>query len=334
MFSGHMTDENQPTHTVGPSYANQPNWREIQDFLPQAYRLDSTSEPTEEWWSPSPWGHRIHLDTYRDPNAPVKVILFHGVGTNGRQMSTILGHPLAQRGYETIAIDMPTFGVTEVADGATVTYDDWVAIGSALVDAERARDDRPIILYGLSAGGMETYHVASINRGVAGIVGMTFLDQRNRRVRVATAADPVFTGFLGAGTLRAAATTPLRRMRLPMRLVSKMRALVNDPAAKKACYRDKTSAGNSATIAFLDSYLGYRPAVEPADFDTCPVLLTQPAADRWTPVELSEPVISAIRRVPVTVTRLENAGHYPVEQPGLDQLVDAVDAFARRCTAQ
>ncbi|WP_278259375.1 hypothetical protein [Nocardioides convexus] len=72
----------------------------------------------------------MHLDTYRNPDAPVKVILLHGVGTNGRQMSLVLGRPLAERGYETIAIDMPTYGVTEVADGALVTYDDWVRLGS------------------------------------------------------------------------------------------------------------------------------------------------------------------------------------------------------------
>lgn len=39
---------------------------------------------------------------------------------------------------------------------------------------------RPIVLYGLSAGGMLAYHVAArVKPGVVkGIVGMTFLDQR------------------------------------------------------------------------------------------------------------------------------------------------------------
>lgn len=308
------------------SYAEQPNWRAIQEFLPASYRLTPATEPTEEWWPHL--GHRIHLDTYRRPDAPVKVILFHGVGTNGRQMSTILGHPLAERGFETIAIDMPTYGVTEVAPGALVTYDDWVRIGSDLVEAERAKDDRPIVLYGLSAGGMETYHVAALNKHVAGIVGMTFLDQRDRRVRVETAFDPA-SGAVGAQVMKALARTPLRETRLPMRYVSKMRALVNDPDAQRACYADPTSAGNSATVAFLDSYLNYQPAIEPADFDVCPVLLTQPAADRWTPLRLSEPFLLQITQVPVTRVMLENAGHYPVEQPGLDQMVEAV---ARFCT--
>lgn len=307
------------------NYAEQSAWRTIQESLPRSYRLTPDTEPDEEWWAHR--GHRIHLDTYRDPEARVKVILLHGVGTNGRQMSTILGHPLAERGFETIAIDMPTYGVTEVAPGALVTYDDWVRIGSELVDAELAKDDRPVVLYGLSAGGMETYHIASINPRVSGIVGMTFLDQQSAKVRRATAFDPV-TGAVGASVMKALARTPLRGTRVPMKLVSKMRTLVNDRTAKRACYADRTSAGNLVSLAFLDSYLNYRPAVRPEEFDTCPVLLTQPAADRWTPLALSTPFLDRITRVPVETVILENAGHYPLEQPGLDMMVETIAAFA------
>lgn len=314
------------------TYAEQAEWRRIQEFLPAEYQLTPGREPAEEWWDlPTQLGgHRIHLDTYRNPDAPVKVILFHGVGTNGRQMSLILGRPLADRGYETVAIDMPTYGVTQVAEGALVTYDDWVRIGSDLVEKER--DGRPIVLYGLSAGGMETFHVAALNAqhgaGVDGIVGMTFLDTSSRKVAMTAGFDPV-SGLLGGFVLGLLARTPLRRFRIPMWLAVKMRTLVNNKAAKDACYADRTSAGNSATIAFLASFLNYRPAMTPEEFAVCPVLLTQPAADRWTPLSLSEPFLRRITKVPVTTVMLENAGHYPLEQPGLDQMVDAIDAFSR-----
>ncbi|MBF3542860.1 hypothetical protein ISG10_34960, partial [Burkholderia pseudomallei] len=49
--------------------------------------------------------------------------------------------------------------MTEVAPGALVTCGDWARAGSALVDAQRAKDDRPSALDGLSAGGMLTDHV-------------------------------------------------------------------------------------------------------------------------------------------------------------------------------
>lgn len=306
------------------TYATQPEWRTIQRFLPEAYRLTDETTPAEEWWKHR--GHLIHLDAYRDAQAPVKVVLLHGVGTNGRQMSLVLGHPLAERGYETVAVDMPTYGVTRVAPDALVTYDEWVQIGSDLVDRELARDDRPIVLCGLSAGGMEAYHVAALNKRVSGIVGTTFLDQHSRDVRVATAFDPL-SGLVGGGLMKALARTPLARRRVPMRAVSKMRTLVNDPEAKKVCYADPTSAGSLVSIAFLDSYLNYEPATEPDDFDVCPVLLTQPGADRWTPLSLSRPFLDRLAKVTVTTVVLENAGHYPLEQPGLDQMVDAVDRF-------
>ena len=118
-----------------------------------------------------------------------------------------------------------------------------------------------------------------------------------------------------------------------MRLVSKMSALVNDPEALKVCLADKTSAGNSASVAFLDSYLNYVPAMAPEDFDVCPILLTQPAADRWTPLHLAESFLKRITKVPVETVLLQNAGHYPLEQPGLDQMVASIAAFCERVGA-
>jgi alpha-beta hydrolase superfamily lysophospholipase len=316
-------------NTVPHTYADQPIWRDMQRFLPPEFQWKPGQQPQEEWWD---WhDHRIHLDTYRNPNAKVKVILFHGVGTNGRQMSMILGEPLARRGYETIAIDMPEYGMTEVGKGALVRYDDWVRVGSDLIDAELARDDRPIVLYGLSAGGMLTYHVAAMNRRVKGIVGMTFLDQRVQQVRDETALNLVMSRI---GVLMAAfvARTPMKTLRMPMRAASKMHTLVNNKAALKVWLSDRRSAGNAMTMAFLASYAAYQPVLEPEAFDVCPILLTQPAEDRWTPLHLSELFLGRIKQVPVKTVMLEGAGHYPLEQPGLSQMVDAIDSFYRTVT--
>lgn len=309
--------------TGTPSYESQPDWREIQNHLPARYRIGEDA-PAEEIWE---WnGHRIHLDRYRRPGSPVRVILFHGVGTNGRQMTTILGRPLAQSGIETVAIDMPTYGVTQVAPGTVVTYEDWVQAGAAFVAAELERDPRPIFLYGLSAGGMLTYHVASRERRVAGIIGMTFLDLRVKKVAVGASYNRLFghmvpvTNFLGK-------LPGIRRIKAPMRLIGKMHALVNDKAAMKTCLRDRTSAGNFASLAFVQSFMQAGYDIEPEDFDICPILLTQPAADRWSPLDFSTPFLDRIRKVPVRTVMLENAGHYPLEEPGLTQMHDAVMEF-------
>ena len=245
-------------------------------------------------------------------------------------MSTILGAPLFRRGFETISIDMPEYGMTRVAPGELVTYNDWVQAGSDLIDAELERDERPIVLYGLSAGGMLAYHIAAFNKKVKGIVGMTYLDQREQQVRDETALNFLMSR-IGVPLTHLAAKTPLAALRMPMSLASKMTALVNNKAALKACLRDKTSAGKWVTMKFLSSLTSYKPLVEPEAFDICPVLLTQPEKDSWTPLYLSEIFLKRVSRVPTKVVMLENAGHYPLEQPGLTQMCDAVVDFIHFC---
>ena len=307
-------------------YRDQRAWRDLQNFLPERLRLTNDTAPAEEFWE---WrGHRVHLDRYINPDAPAKVVLHHGVGTNGRQMSLIVGAPLAQRGFETVALDNLGYGLTQVRPGAVASYDDWVDLVLDFLAYEQSRDDRPIVLYGLSAGGMLTYHVAGkAPKGtLRGIVGMTFLDQRNQKVRDDTAHDKL-TSRLGTPALELLARAPAARIRIPMTLASKMSALVNDPAALKVMTADRTSGGNWVPIRFLDSYMNYVPAVEPAGFDACPVLLTQPAEDRWTPLELSQPLLTRITQVPVQTVMLANAGHYPLEEPGLTEMQDAIAEF-------
>lgn len=85
-------------------YKDQEAWKKLQLRLPSGYQLDNSSEPQEYYWQ---WkNNQVHVDYYPNPNSKAKVILLHGVGTNGRQMSLVLGHPLAQAGYETMALDL------------------------------------------------------------------------------------------------------------------------------------------------------------------------------------------------------------------------------------
>ena len=301
------------------TYNTQSAWKEIQEFLPKQLHYTETYKPTEEVWE---WkGNKVHLDTFRNPNAPAKIICFHGVGTNGRQISMILGGPLAREGFETITIDMPTYGVTQVNPSMTIKYDDWVQCGSDYIDEELNRDDRPIFLYGLSAGGMETYHVAAKNRSknIKGIIGMTFLDQRDAIVRRDTASDKVL-GTVGKFMIGLQCKLGRSQTKMKMKDASKMTALVNDPDCLKIMMNDTTSAGNSATLAFLYSYMTYVPELEPSEFDVCPVLLTQPEKDRWTPQFLSDPFLDRIKKVPVKKTILKNGSHYPIESESLADL--------------
>ncbi|WP_346906336.1 hypothetical protein [Faecalicatena orotica] len=76
-------------------YLEQKNWERIMSYLPEEFHFKGKFLPREEHWD---WhGNIVHMDAYRNPDAKVKIILFHGVGTNGRQMTTIIGRPLAKK---------------------------------------------------------------------------------------------------------------------------------------------------------------------------------------------------------------------------------------------
>nr|UWI50755.1 alpha/beta hydrolase [Clostridioides difficile] len=299
------------------NYSDQNNWERIMSFLPKKFHFTKECSPTEEHWI---WKYNnVHLDTFRNPHAKAKVILLHGVGTNGRQMSTIIGRPLAMDGYEIIAIDMPLYGVTEVNKKMTISYDDWVQLGSDYIDYELKKDNRPIFLYGLSAGGMETYHIACKNHRVKGIIGMTFLDQKNQIVRNET-TNNAFWAYLGTPLAGLSSKLGLGTMKIKMSICSKMSALCNDKECLRELLADKSSAGNHVPMKFIYSYMNYVPEIEPENFDVCPIIITQPEKDRWTPLYLSKPFLERIKKVPVKITILENGSHYPVEEIALEQL--------------
>lgn len=298
------------------SYTEQDAWKKLQMRMPENYRLDQSNQPQEYFWQ---WkDNQIHVDYYPRPNAPAKVILLHGVGTNGRQMSLVLGHPLAEAGYETMSLDLLGYGLSQYPAKRKIRYDDWIQLVSDFVDTEAKKDARPIFLYGLSAGGMLTLHVAMQNKNIKGIIGMTFLDQQYPDIKNGTMRFSFLSPITLPG-MKIGAKTPFGNVPVPMSLVSKMYALTNDKEALKIMLNDRTSAGNSMTIKFLNSYMNYQPKYDISSFTQCPVLLTQPAEDHWTPLNLSKPVMNRLV-VPHQIVMLPKGGHYPVEAEALEQL--------------
>jgi alpha-beta hydrolase superfamily lysophospholipase len=118
--------------TPHATYDSNTAWRQIQEFLPARLHFTKDHYPTEETWESR--GHKLHIDRWVQPNAKAVVILHHGVGTNGREMSMLLGVPLHTAGFEVVAIDMPGYGMTQ--RGPLHNYSDWVDIGCDLVERE------------------------------------------------------------------------------------------------------------------------------------------------------------------------------------------------------
>ena len=306
------------------SYDSNSSWKQLNELLPADFQIKENNLPLEETWD---WkGNKMHLDRYPNPKAEYRIFLHHGVGTNGRQLNMIFGHKMAELGYDVVAFDNLGYGMTEV-NQKDITYDDWVHSFADFVNAETKRDHKKTVLYGLSAGGMLAYNAACFINDVHGIIGMCFLKNDNKKVGNETARFKN-TNWFSLPIMKVLSKAGLSRFPIAMKGVSKMNALVNNKKALKICLSDKASAGAKVQAQFLCSYLSYKLPIPVNEFDKCPILLTQPELDAWTPLELSEISMKGIK-APYTVKILEGAGHYPIEEKGLRQLIQYTDEFIK-----
>lgn len=321
-----MTSTAQPLTLAGPSlpsprlYADATGWQAYQSFFPPAMRCTPDSTPTEEYWS---WnGLEVHIDRLSVPKAPLKVIVLHGAGAYGRVMAPAA--VIARKyGYETVSPDLPGYGLTEVPRDRFV-YPLWIDCVSDLIDAELARDGRPIVLFGVSLGGLLAYQVAARSRRVIGLVATTLADPREPAVR---------QGFARTRLLGSAGLWLLEKLHpvtdglpLPMRYVSKMDRISNIPELSSLCEHDPLGGGNWVPARFLRTLMHTAPDIEPEDFRVCPVLLTHPGVDRMTEISLSRRFFDRLA-APKRMVVLEGASHMPTEHPGVDQMESAVVEF-------
>ncbi len=75
---------------------------------------------------------------------------------------------LADRGLDVAAVDLPLYGRTSTRNPERVRYADWVQLLVDLVEAEH--DDRPLMLFGRSMGGMLAYEVGARSSRVAALL--------------------------------------------------------------------------------------------------------------------------------------------------------------------
>nr|HEX4318600.1 alpha/beta hydrolase [Kofleriaceae bacterium] len=305
------------------SYESHPAWRAYQDYFPAGMRCTPESTPREDWWR---WrGLDVHLDRLTAPRAHLKVIVLHGAGAYGRVMAPA-AVIAARYGYETVTPDLPGYGLTRVPR-RDLDYSLWIDCVVDLIAAERARDDRPIVLFGVSLGGLLAYQVATRTRvPIAGLVATTLADPRERDARRGLARNPVL-GTAGLWLLeRLAAVTD--RLPIPMSLVTKMHHISNRPALARLAARDPLGGGSWVPARFLRTLMTTAPAIEPEQFDACPVLLAHPGADRMTDISLSRRFFDRLA-APKQMVVLDGASHMPTEHPGVDQLEASVLDFLR-----
>lgn len=303
------------------SYQVSRYWEKYQSYLPQRLRVDDATAPAEEWWQ---WrGMNIHIDRQdAGHSSPVKVVLLHGGGGHGRLLAPI-GKLLRDQGISSVAPDLPGYGLSD-SHYEQVSYEGWADLCVELVAREYARDKQPVVLFGLSLGGMLAYYVAARSEQVIGVIATTLCDPRYAEVRDAFVRQP----WMHRVSLPLLSFLPavVKRLRLPIKWFSKMDRIANTPALSSVVMKDRRGGGNRTSLNFMLSLMSARPAIEPEDFDRCPLLLAHPAEDQWTPFAASELFFRRIKG-PKQLVMLENAGHIPVEEPGISQLEQAVRHF-------
>ncbi|WP_150461813.1 alpha/beta fold hydrolase [Nesterenkonia ebinurensis] len=273
------------------------------------------SAPESSFWE---WGtHRVHVLRRRNPEAPARVILIHGAGGHSAALWPISSLISPERA-ELAAVDMPLYGGTVSADPSAVRYSDWVDLLCDFLAAEE--DGRSLVLLGASIGGMLAYEVAARTSRASAVVATCLLDPRDVRTRsVMTRFGPL--GVLG-GPLTHLLPAQAAGRRIPMTWVAALSKMSRNAELSTMCAADPRGGGARVPLGFLASYMTYRHT--PPEQMHIPVTLVHPAMDAWTPVEVS---VNWLRRVaaPAELVMLRECGHFPIEEPGLTDLIRTVE---------
>lgn len=302
------------------SYAHQQYWRAYQAYFPAHLAIGSDDTIIEEMFA---WRSiNVHLDRYPVSNAQATIILIHGAGGYGRMFAP-MGKLLQHLGYEVIAPDLPGYGLSN-APAHLIDYNTWTTLLVDLVAREHHRNGRPIILFGGSIGGYLAYLCAAQSPFVSGLIATTLADTRQEEVKRELTRNSLLY-HLGLPLLRWSSGL-VGRWRLPVKWFTHMDRMSSQPGLTNLVMHDPLGGGNKVPLRLLHSLFAVTPAVEPEAFTQCPVLLTHPAADTWTTVASSKLFYDRLT-VKKQLVLLENCGHFPVEQPGLQQLEDAVRLF-------
>lgn len=289
-------------------------WEKIQEFVPEHNRITADFKPVEKWYDFN--GIEIRYDEYKpQEESKTTVVILHGVGGNGRLLSFI-AVPLLKAGLNVVCPDLPGYGYTKI--NKDFDYKTWIEVGTYVAKQELEKGNK-VVLFGLSAGGMLAYNVACNLVDVEALIVTNILDNRYQEVRDFSAKNKFHSriGIKLLGCLPAF----MRKLEIPVKEVANMKKIVNRKDLLNIMLKDKVGSGSSVSIDFLLSMMDMIPLIEPEDFKICPVLMLHPEDDKWTPVEISSLFFDRIQSEKKVIL-LENAGHFPIESPGLKQLED------------
>jgi len=284
-------------------------WKKYLSFLPKKYQ-DSYEIPDETYWK---WHkEEIHIDFKFKASNKATVILMHGAGGNGR-ICSILGSFLTKHQINYYAPDNLGYGLTKISN-KKFEYEDWVNMMSDFTKHIIKKDKNPVILIGMSIGGMLAYQVAAKIKDVSGLIVTTLVDPRDKESMIAMAKNKFLaTTGLSLGNMFKVVADPIW---LPIKWLCKIKLMSRDSLFSKVFIKDKHAGGVRISWRFLRTFSSFNPSKEFQDFDSCPVLLVHPEKDEWTPFELSKKVFNQLK-VEKEFHLLKECGHAPIEEPGV-----------------
>jgi alpha-beta hydrolase superfamily lysophospholipase len=305
------------TSTNFPSFKEHASWLAYRGLLASEFQIEIAREPIERW--DLILGHQIRQDEWQ-PKGTHKgtVILVHGGGGHGRILAP-LGDMIAAMGWRAVSPDLPGYGLTQTSPGWRWEYADWPRTIATLADLTPG----PVVLFGLSVGGMTALYAGQLARHVRGVIATTLIDMTDSQVYAAAAR----WRWLGHMARLSGATIPWISdyVSMPLALAAPMHAMSSSPAMRQYFTRDPLLGGKWVPARFWRTLHQYR--TPRADLDLpCPLLLAHPGADAWTPVAISMPAFDRINS-PKLLRVLTNGSHLPAERPCYDELREEVSAF-------
>ena len=134
-----------------------------------------------------------------------------------------------------------------------------------IIDEQSVKDNRRIVLCGISLGGMLSYHAACSNDKVYAIMVSSLADTRKKDVQIQLSKNKL----LGIYSL------PLLNLfkvftdsiKIPIRYTTKMWAMANDPTFVEMLKRDEIGSGGKVCLKFLRTLMQYQPTIEPENFE-------------------------------------------------------------------
>lgn len=294
------------------------DFRDYVAFLPLQRRVRAECMPTGQRWV---WNsHVIHVARRRNAQAPIRLIVCHGAGGYSDALWPICAQ-IDPAACDLFLPDLPLYGYSTTVSPQNVRYEDWIECLRAFI--EETDDGRPVILWGFSIGGMLAHEVACRSPLVNEVIATCLVDPRSLRARLHIGRWGM--GLLGTPFLGVGRRSPLSKIMIPMKLVANMGRMSRKKALSVLCAKDPRGGGAAIPLGFLATFLAYPHSRRRSEGEAAVrITLAHPAQDAWTPASLS---ITTLRRLEGVghIVMLENCGHFPIEEPGLTQLVEAVE---------